>query len=40
VGDILKRLLEEVLSDPAKNQRDILLERAAALLASGTQVRR
>jgi tRNA nucleotidyltransferase (CCA-adding enzyme) len=32
LGRILKALLEEVVDDPSKNQREILLERAKALL--------
>ena len=32
LGRILKALLEEVVDDPAKNQREALLERAKALL--------
>jgi tRNA nucleotidyltransferase (CCA-adding enzyme) len=32
LGRILKALLEEVVDDPSKNQRDVLLERARALL--------
>ncbi len=31
LGQILQRLLEEVLDDPAKNQRDVLLTRAREL---------
>lgn len=36
VGQILERLLSDVLADPAANQRDELLARAAALHASMT----
>jgi hypothetical protein len=32
LGRVLKALLEEVVDDPSKNQRDALLERARALL--------
>ena len=32
LGRILKALLDEVVDDPSKNQRDVLLERARALL--------
>jgi len=32
LGRILKTLLEEVVDDPAKNQREALLERARQLL--------
>ena len=32
LGRILKALLDEVVDDPTKNQRDVLLERARALL--------
>jgi tRNA nucleotidyltransferase (CCA-adding enzyme) len=32
IGRILKTLLDEVVDDPSKNQREILLERAKALL--------
>jgi tRNA nucleotidyltransferase/poly(A) polymerase len=32
LGRILKALLEEVVDDPSKNQREALLERARALL--------
>jgi tRNA nucleotidyltransferase (CCA-adding enzyme) len=32
LGRILKALLDEVVDDPSKNQREILLERARALL--------
>lgn len=34
LGRILRALLDEVVEDPAKNQRETLLERARALLAS------
>ncbi len=33
IGDLLDTLLEEVLGDPARNQRDALLQRARELLA-------
>jgi tRNA nucleotidyltransferase (CCA-adding enzyme) len=32
LGRILKALLDEVVDDPSKNQRDVLLERARALM--------
>jgi hypothetical protein len=32
LGRILKALLDEVVDDPSKNQRETLLERAKALL--------
>ena len=32
LGRILKALLDEVVEDPTKNQREVLLERARALL--------
>jgi len=32
LGRILKALLDEVVEEPSKNQREILLERARALL--------
>lgn len=33
LGDILERLLQEVIEEPEKNDREILLERASVLLA-------
>jgi tRNA nucleotidyltransferase (CCA-adding enzyme) len=33
IGDTLRTLLEEVVEDPTKNERDVLLERARELLA-------
>jgi tRNA nucleotidyltransferase (CCA-adding enzyme) len=35
LGRILRALLDEVVEDPSKNQREVLLERARALMASG-----
>jgi tRNA nucleotidyltransferase (CCA-adding enzyme) len=34
IGELLDALLEEVIADPAKNEREILLERARAILAA------
>jgi tRNA nucleotidyltransferase (CCA-adding enzyme) len=34
LGRILKALLDEVVDDPGKNQREVLLDRARALLTS------
>jgi tRNA nucleotidyltransferase (CCA-adding enzyme) len=34
IGEILEALLEDVIADPASNVRDVLLERARALVAS------